>query len=98
MKNTIMSSMNYCLILAGGIGQRLWPVSRSSKPKQFLDLSGTGRTMLQQTYDRVSRFIDTNNIYISTNVRISLWSTNSCLRWMICIYWKSLSDVVLWLL
>lgn len=66
---TIMSSRNYCLILAGGIGQRLWPVSRSTKPKQFLDLFGTGRTMLQQTYDRVSRFIDSDKIYVSTNVQ-----------------------------
>ena len=64
-----MSSRNYCLILAGGTGQRLWPVSRSAKPKQFLDFFGTGRTLLQQTYDRVSRFIEHDNIYISTNVQ-----------------------------
>ena len=59
---------NYCLILAGGNGSRLWPVSRTTRPKQFMDLLGTGRTMLQQTYDRVSRFIQSNHIYISTNV------------------------------
>lgn len=64
-----MDNKNYCLILAGGTGQRLWPISRSSKPKQFLDLFGTGRTMLQQTYDRVSRFIHPDNIYVSTNVQ-----------------------------
>lgn len=64
-----MSNGNYCLILAGGIGQRLWPVSRSTKPKQFLDLFGTGRTLLQQTYDRVARFIDADKIYISTSVQ-----------------------------
>jgi mannose-1-phosphate guanylyltransferase len=63
-----MSNGNYCLILAGGIGQRLWPVSRSTKPKQFLDLFGTGRTLLQQTYDRIARFIDADKIYISTSV------------------------------
>ncbi len=61
--------MNYCLILAGGIGQRLWPVSRSAKPKQFLDFFGTGRTLLQQTYDRVSQIVEPRNIYISTNVQ-----------------------------
>lgn len=57
----------YCLILAGGIGSRLWPVSRVSKPKQFLDLFGTGRTLLQQTYDRFAKFIAPENIYIATN-------------------------------
>lgn len=64
-----MSSRNYCLILAGGTGQRLWPVSRSTRPKQFLDFFGTGRTLLQQAYDRVSKFIEHDNIYISTNVQ-----------------------------
>ena len=59
---------NYCLILAGGNGSRLWPVSRTTRPKQFMDMLGTGRTMLQQTYDRVSRFIQPSHIYISTNV------------------------------
>lgn len=60
---------SYCLILAGGNGSRLWPVSRSTKPKQFLDLLGTGSTMLQQTYERVKAFIPAQNIYISTNVQ-----------------------------
>lgn len=64
-----MNENNYCLILAGGNGSRLWPVSRSSRPKQFMDLLGTGRTLLQQTYDRAARFIDPSHIYISTNVQ-----------------------------
>ena len=58
---------NYCLILAGGKGRRLWPCSREEKPKQFLDFFSTGRTLLQQTYDRMSGFIPAENIYISTN-------------------------------
>lgn len=60
---------NYCLILAGGNGSRLWPASRTTCPKQFLDLLGTGKSMLQQTYDRVAQFIDPSHIYISTNVQ-----------------------------
>ncbi len=58
----------YCLILAGGVGSRLWPVSRRERPKQFLDLFGVGRTLLQQTYDRFAQFMDPSHIYISTYV------------------------------
>ena len=57
---------DYCVILAGGIGKRLWPCSRRSKPKQFIDFFGTGRTLLQQTYERIARFIPQSNIFIST--------------------------------
>ena len=64
-----MNDNNYCLILAGGNGSRLWPVSRTTYPTQFMDLLGTGRTLLQQAYDRVAQFIDPSHIYISTNVQ-----------------------------
>lgn len=62
------NNSNYCIIMAGGVGRRLWPCSRKAKPKQFLDFFGTGRTLLQQTFDRVSRFIPPSHIYISTFV------------------------------
>lgn len=58
---------NYCVILAGGKGKRLWPVSRENTPKQFLDFFSTGRTMLQQTYDRLTGFIPAENILVVTN-------------------------------
>ncbi|MBM6992572.1 MAG: mannose-1-phosphate guanylyltransferase [Prevotella sp.] len=58
----------YCLILAGGKGRRLWPCSRESFPKQFIDFFGTGRTLLQRTYDRMSKVIPTDHIFINTNV------------------------------
>lgn len=61
-----MNSHNYCVILAGGIGKRLWPCSRRSRPKQFIDFFGTGLTLLQQTYARISRFVSRANIFIST--------------------------------
>lgn len=56
----------YALILAGGKGRRLWPVSRDSKPKQFIDFFGTGKTLLQQTYERFLKLIPEENIYVST--------------------------------
>lgn len=58
---------NYCLILAGGKGRRLWPCSRQDSPKQFVDFFSTGRTLLQQTYDRMAAFIPAENILVSTN-------------------------------
>ena len=52
--------------MAGGVGRRLWPYSRKSLPKQFVDFFGTGRTLLQQTFDRYAKFIPAENIYVST--------------------------------
>lgn len=59
----------YCIIMAGGIGSRFWPLSRDSRPKQFLDILGTGRTFLQQTYDRLSQIIPTENFVVVTCYR-----------------------------
>lgn len=58
---------NYCVIMGGGIGSRFWPFSRENKPKQFLDFFGTGRSLLQQTFDRFNLIIPTENIFIATN-------------------------------
>ncbi len=58
---------NYCVIMGGGIGSRFWPFSRESYPKQFLDFFGTGRSLLQMTFDRFSKIIPVENIYIVTN-------------------------------
>ncbi len=60
---------NYCIIMAGGIGSRFWPLSRVVKPKQFLDILGVGRTLLQQTYDRFSTLIPKENFLIVTSVK-----------------------------
>lgn len=61
------ASKNYCIILAGGIGRRLWPASRKALPKQFIDFFGSGRTLLQQTYDRFARLLDKDHILVSTH-------------------------------
>lgn len=64
MKET---SNNYCVILAGGKGRRLWPCSREERPKQFIDFFGSGRTQLQQTYDRFAKIVPPENIFVNTN-------------------------------
>ncbi len=53
--------------MAGGIGSRFWPLSKNQKPKQFMDILGVGRTLLQQTFDRFAPFIDEERIYVSTH-------------------------------
>ncbi len=53
--------------MAGGIGSRFWPASNEDKPKQFLDILGTGRTLLQATYDRYKNIFTKENIFIVTN-------------------------------
>ncbi len=61
-----INKKNYCVILAGGRGKRLWPCSRDQFPKQFIDFFGTGRTQLQTTYDRFVKQVPQENIYICT--------------------------------
>lgn len=61
MKNT------YCVIMAGGIGSRFWPMSRTEMPKQFLDVLGSGRSLIQQTVDRFKKIMPVENIYIVSN-------------------------------
>lgn len=63
MKN----SNYYAVIMAGGVGSRFWPVSTNTFPKQFHDMLGAGKTLLQKTYSRLSKFIPEQNILILTN-------------------------------
>jgi mannose-1-phosphate guanylyltransferase len=60
-------SNNYCVIMAGGIGSRFWPMSRNNFPKQFLDILGTGKSLLQQTHERFTSICPPENIFIVTN-------------------------------
>ena len=57
----------YCVIMAGGVGARFWPMSRTSHPKQFIDILGTGQTLIQQTFERFERVCPKENILIVTN-------------------------------
>ena len=56
----------YCVIMAGGIGSRFWPLSRANKPKQFLDILGTGSSLIRQTFYRMLKVCDKENIFVVT--------------------------------
>ena len=72
----MMNKNNYAVIMAGGIGSRFWPMSKSSFPKQFLDILGTGETLIQQTFSRLERICPPANILIVTNTNYK----NLCLE------------------
>jgi len=56
----------YVAIMAGGIGSRFWPLSRVNHPKQFLDILGTGKTLVQHTFERFKSLVPIENIYVVT--------------------------------
>ena len=62
-----MNINNYCIIMAGGIGSRFWPLSTTNVPKQFLDILGRGKTLIQLTFERMKKICPLENIYIVTN-------------------------------
>ena len=62
-----MNKNYYCIIMAGGIGARFWPMSRTKIPKQFIDILGTGETLIQQTFNRFLKICPAENIFVVTN-------------------------------
>ena len=58
---------NHLVIMAGGVGSRFWPMSTADRPKQFIDILGVGRTLLQLTYDRFKGICPPENVWIVTN-------------------------------
>jgi len=62
-----MNKDRYALIMAGGVGSRFWPVSRTEFPKQFIDFFGVGKTLIQSTYERFLNICLPENIFIVTN-------------------------------
>lgn len=62
-----MNKHHYVVIMAGGIGTRFWPLSRTSYPKQFLDILNVGKTLIQMTFERFAGFIPVENIYVVTS-------------------------------
>jgi mannose-1-phosphate guanylyltransferase len=64
-----MNNNTYCVIMAGGIGTRFWPISRQSTPKQFLDILGTGKSFIRSTYERFAAMVPNENFLVVTNQR-----------------------------
>lgn len=62
-----MNNNYYAVIMAGGVGSRFWPVSTTAFPKQFHDMLGTGETLIQKTFSRLSKLIPAENIFVLTN-------------------------------
>lgn len=62
-----MNNHVYCIIMAGGLGTRFWPMSKTRKPKQFIDVLGAGKTLIQQTFDRLKKVCPPENILVVTN-------------------------------
>ena len=61
-------SNNHLVIMAGGVGSRFWPMSTTEKPKQFIDVLGTGRSLLQLTFDRFKGVCNSENVWVVTSV------------------------------
>lgn len=64
-----MTNDYYVVIMAGGIGSRFWPLSKTEHPKQFLDILGTGKSLITQTFERFNKIIPADKIFVVTNER-----------------------------
>ena len=67
MEDCDMTKQNYCVIMAGGIGSRFWPLSKDNYPKQFLDILGTGKSFIRSTFDRFLPIVPAENFLVVTN-------------------------------
>lgn len=65
----MVDKSKYCVIMAGGVGTRFWPMSRQKRPKQFLDILGTGRSFIRHTFERFNKIVPSENFIIVTNRR-----------------------------
>src|SRR6476620_2272995 len=66
-----MNRNYYAILMAGGVGSRFWPVSTIEFPKQFHDMLGSGETLIQKTFSRLSRIVPQENILVLTNEKYS---------------------------
>lgn len=62
-----MNPNHYTVIMAGGVGTRFWPMSKTNRPKQFIDILGVGKTLIRLTFERFNKICPAKNIYVVTN-------------------------------
>ena len=67
LRNIMVRTNNHLVIMAGGVGSRFWPMSTNMRPKQFIDVLGTGKTLLQLTVERLGNMVPAENIWVVTN-------------------------------
>ncbi len=65
---SLMQNERYCIIMAGGIGSRFWPLSKADCPKQFIDILGTGKSFIRATFERFRHLVPAENFLVLTNV------------------------------
>jgi len=65
--NMDVNKNNYCVIMAGGVGARFWPMSKTSRPKQFIDVLGVGKTLIRLTFERFANICPPENVLVVTN-------------------------------
>lgn len=72
-----MKNDPFVLIMAGGVGSRFWPASRENLPKQFLDITASGKSLIQATFDRFASFVPADNIYVITHQNYKALTLNA---------------------
>jgi mannose-1-phosphate guanylyltransferase len=75
--------------MAGGVGARFWPMSKTARPKQFIDILGTGETLIQTTFNRFKNICPVENIYIVTSESTAIWLNNSCHKLLMNRFWAN---------
>lgn len=73
---------NHLVIMAGGVGGRFWPMSTADCPKQFIDVLGVGRSLIQLTYDRFAGVVPSDNVWVVTNQKYVFLFMNSSQRYL----------------
>lgn len=86
---------NHVVIMAGGIGSRFWPMSTPECPKQFIDVMGCGRSLIQLTADRFDGVCPREDMWVVTSENTLILFGSSCRKFRKVIFWRSLVRAIL---